>query len=175
MAAREDKPVHRVDIAELQKILLDQGQVLSLRDNIYGAFNYRDEIIIDNNMKRFTGKTGSWWGNELEHNGRYQMNYAQNDNGKGTFSFKPWIEKSGWYELSIRHPAKKSYAEAVRIGILHRDGQVEKIVNQQENPGDWIILGNYQLDSGYREIVTIVADGTRGTVVADAVKLRLIR
>ena len=174
MAAKENQPVHRINIIELQKKLSDRGQVLSLEENTYGAFDYKDEIIIDNNMKRFTEKSRTWRGNETEHNGRYQMNYAQNDK-HGKFTFKPWMKKAGLYELSIWYPSKNSYSDAVQILINHQHGRVEKVVDQQNNGGKWMILGQYEFESGYQKVLTVVSDGSGGTVVADAIKLRFIR
>jgi hypothetical protein len=175
MAAKENQPVHRINLTELQDKLSDGGQVLSLKENIYGAFDYQDEIIIDNNMKRFTEKTGDWRGIETEHNGRYQMNYALNDTRQGTFSFKPWLAKEGMYELSIWYPSKKDYSNAVRILINHKNGTAEKSVNLQKDGGKWMLLGNYEFDRGYQKVLTVVSDRTMGTVVADAVKLQLIK
>jgi len=175
MAAHEEKQVHKVDIYELQQRLREDGQVLSLQDNIYGAFNYTGEIIIDNNMKRFTGKTGSWWGNELEHNGRYQMNYAQNDRQEGTFTFRPWIPETGKYEISIWYPSKDIYSKKVAVTIKHYGGTEEKTIDQQKNGGRWNIMGSYELEKGYREVVTISAENSDRSVVADAVMLRLIK
>jgi hypothetical protein len=144
-----------------------------LKENIYGAFDYKDEIIIDNNMKRFTEKSETWRGNETEHNGRYQMNYAQNDE-QGTFSFKPWLKKAGLYEVSIWYPSKKSYSDAVQILINHQNGITKKVVNQQNNGGKWMILGRYEFETGYQKVLTVVSDEKKGTVVADAIKLRRI-
>ncbi len=175
MAARENQPVHLVHVSELQEKLSGRGQVLSLKENIYGAFDYDGEIIIDNNMRRFTEKTGTWRGIETEHNGRYQMNYAQNDAGRGTFSFVPWLEKAGWYDLSIWYPSKKSYSGAVRILISHHNGVEEKLVDQQKNGGRWMMLGRYEFPSGYLKVLTVVSEGSDGTVVADAVRLKFIQ
>jgi hypothetical protein len=175
MAARENRPVHRINIGELQERLLQRGQVLSLKENIYGAFDYDDEIIIDNNMNRFTEKSGTWQGIETEPGGRYQMNYARNDGRQGTFSFKPWLENAGVYELSIWHPSEESFSDAVRILINHQDGIAEKSVDQRKNGGEWMILGRYEFQSGYQKVLTVVSEGSNGTVVADAIKLRFIR
>ncbi|MBL7110766.1 MAG: FAD-dependent oxidoreductase [Bacteroidales bacterium] len=171
MAVQTERPVQKIDIYELQTKLKEDGQILSLQDNTYGAFNYTDEIIIDNNMKRFTRKTGSWSGNEIEHNGRYQMNYAQNESQKGTFTFRPWIEHSGTYELSIWYPAKETYASRVPVIISHRGGMEEKTINQKKSGGQWISLGRFELERGYHEVVTIIAEDSDGIVVADAVRL----
>jgi len=174
MAIKQDRPVQKIDIAMLQDKLKKQNQILSLRDNPYGAFQYTNEIIIDNNMKRFTRKTGSWWGNELEHNGRHQMNYSQNDKQKGTFTFRPWIEKAGRYEISIWYPSKETYSGKAKVIIEHKGGTEEKLMNQKKQGGQWVSLGSYELEKGYREVVTISADKAGGIVVADAVKFSLI-
>jgi len=158
----------------LQEKLTKQRQVLSLKENPYGAFAYRDEIIIDNNMKRFTEKNGIWRANETEHNGRFQMNYAINNTHNGTFIFKPFLEKAGLYELSIWYPSKTTYSEAVQIYIRHKNGIQQHILNQKKDGGKWIILGNYEFESGYQKLLTMVADDTNGSVVADAIKLGFI-
>jgi hypothetical protein len=175
LAAREKQAVHRINIIKLQQKLSGRGQVLSLKENIYGAFDYGNEIIIDNNMKRFTEKTGHWHGVETEHNGRYQMNFALNDRQYGTFSFKPWLGRAGLYELSIWHPSDKSYSDAVQVIINHQNGSAEKVVDQQNTGGKWIVIGRYEFQSGFRKVLTVVSDGSKGTVVADAIKLSFIQ
>ncbi len=174
MAAKNSKPVHKIDIDVLQHKLKEQNQVLSLGDNPYGAFLYDREIIIDNNMKRFTRKTGSWVGNETEHNGRYQMNYVQNDSHKGTFVFRPWIEEDGRYEISIWYPAKENYSKEVSVQIMHSEGTKLLKINQQKNGGRWVNIGTFGLPGGYSEVVTIIADQVNGRVVADAIKLNKV-
>jgi hypothetical protein len=175
MAAKGDRPVHKIDIRELQDKLMEGGQILSLKDNIYGAFGYTDEIIIDNNMKRFTVKTDEWRGIETEPNERYQMNFSENDAGKGRFSFKPWLPQPGLYELSIWYPSKKTCSAAVPIRINHKNGPTQKILNQKKNGGQWMVLGRYEFESGYQEVLTVIAEGVKGLVVVDAIKIKLIR
>jgi hypothetical protein len=175
ISSKKDVPVHKIDISELQEKLKAQGQILSLKENPYGAFAYEDEIIIDNNMKRFTEKTGIWRGNETEHDGRFQMNYSQNDNNKGTFTFKSWLKKAGLYNLSIWYPSKESCSDAVTLSIKHKNGITQKLINQQKDGGKWITLGEYEFESGYQKVLTVVSDETEGSVVADAIKLSFIR
>ena len=175
MAAREGREVHLVDIARLQEKLAAGNQVLSLQDNIYGAFGFGDEIIIDNNMRRFISKSGNWSGVETEHNGRYQMNYARNDTGKGWFSFIPWLEEGGRYRVSIWYPSDASYVSDAAVRIIHTGGTTQVTLDQRESGGKWIPLGDFELEAGFRVVVTVVAEGTTRPVVADAVKLERIR
>ncbi|MEX0987055.1 MAG: FAD-dependent oxidoreductase [Bacteroidales bacterium] len=174
LAARDAIPVHKVDIIELQGILTRQNQVLTLKHNVYGAFDIDDGIIIDNNMKRFTEKRGSWQVSETEHNGRYQMNYAENRVQQGTFSFCPWIPESGNYEISIWNPVMKSSGKSVPVEIETSGGVVRKTVNQHKYGEQWVSLGTYELEKGTRKTVTIIADQVEGTVVADAVKFKRV-
>lgn len=173
MAAEGSRPVHRIDMDALQKALRDQGQVLSLIGNPYGAFLFDGEIIIDNNMKRFINKSGSWSGIETEHNGRYHMNYYLSKGQKGSFGYCPWIGKTGMYEISIWHPSKEDYAPEVKVQIHHNEGVELTSINQREDGGKWKIIGTYKLSRGQSEAVTILADPTKGAVVADAVKFVL--
>ena len=50
----------------------------------------------------------------------------------------------------------------------------ERVVDQKKFGGEWMILGRYELESGHRKVLTVEADGSDGSVVADAIKLRLI-
>jgi hypothetical protein len=175
MAAEGLRPVHRIDISLLQQKLASQGQVLSLKEDPYGAFGFGDEIIIDNNMKRFTQKTGTWKGIETEHNGRYQMNYSRNDRSSGSFIFRPWLGRAGLYEVAIWYPSDPAYGTAVPVLISHRGGVEQKLINLQEHGGEWVSLGSFELEEGFREVVRVIANGTEGAVVADAVKLNLVR
>jgi hypothetical protein len=175
MAAGEGKAVHLIDVHRLQDQLREDGQVLSLKCNTYGAFRYTDEIVIDNNMKRFTSKTGPWNGIETSPEGRYQMNYARNDKGRGSFIFKPWLAKAGTYELSIWYPSVKSCSDAVPLIINHRNGTTNKFIDQRKNGGKWIPLGSFEFESGHHEVLTLSADGVEGEVVADAIKLKFIQ
>ena len=174
MAAAENRAVQKVDIADLQKKLADQGQVLSLKDNIYGAFGFKDEIIIDNNMIRFIEKTGSWQEIETEPADRYQMNFVRNEIGKGTFTFRPVLRETGRYEISIWYPSSEKYSDKVIVNIKYRTGNEMKIIDQTRNGGEWISLGTYESGQGNSSCVIFDASASGSTVVADAVRFRLV-
>jgi hypothetical protein len=172
LSVADGRAVQKVDITDLQRKLKDQGQILSLKENFYGAFNFTDEIIIDNNMIRFTEKTGSWPEIETEPDNRFQMNFARNEYNKGTFIFRPWLTESGKYEISIWYPSSKKYSKEVTVIIKHRNGDEIKIINQTRDGGQWISLGVYELEQRNLSCVIIDASTSEGTVVADAVKFR---
>ncbi|MGW8314105.1 MAG: FAD-dependent oxidoreductase [Bacteroidales bacterium] len=171
MASLENSSVHTIDMAELQSVLKAEGQVLSLADNPYGAFQSEREIIIDNNMRRFTRKSGPWQAVETEHNGRYRMNYALNNSREGTFGFIPWIREGGKYAISLWYPSSTAYSDQVRVQIHHLYGTEIQEVNQQQYGGRWTELGTFEIQGGRSEVITIVADSSSGPVTADAVRL----
>ncbi len=175
MAVSADRPVHAIDIGELQSALEAQGQVLTLAGHPYGALESGEEVIIDNNMRRFTRKSGDWQAVETLHNGRFRMNYALNETQKGSFGFVPWIREDGRYRISLWHPGSESYSDQVRVEIHHLSGTDVREINQTVNSGQWRDLGTYELQNGKREVVTIVADRSPGPVAADAVRLVRIR
>ena len=102
------------------------------------------------------------------------MNYYQNDSGKGTFTFRPWINESGTYDVSIWYPSDEDYSGAAQVIINHIRGNEKKLIDLRESGGQWVNLGRYNLGKGYREVVTINAENSGGIVVADAIKLSLI-
>ena len=172
LAISDGRAVQKIDIADLQKKLTEQGQILSLKENIYGAFSFTDEIIIDNNMIRFTEKTGLWPEIETEPDNRYQMNFARNDDNRGTFIFRPWLKETGKYEISAWYPSSKKYSDKVSVKIKHSTGVDIRDLDQTRNGGQWILLGTYDLEEGNKSYVIFDAAESEGIVVADAIKFR---
>src|SRR4030042_2772871 len=175
LAISDGRAVQKVDIADLQKKLTEQGQILSLKENIYGAFSFTDEIIIDNNMIRFTEKTGLWPEIETEPDNRYQMNFARNDDNRGTFIFRPWLEETGKYEISAWYPSSKKYSDKVSVKIKHSTGVDIRGLDQTRNGGQWILLGTYDLEEGNKSHVIFDAAESEGIVVADTIKFRKLK
>ncbi len=174
MAVKAGRPLHLLDIYELQQLLKAGKQVLSLKDNPYGIWNSEDEIIIDNNMKGFTSFTGIWNEEETVHTGRYEMNFRFKPiNSDGTFEFKPYLFKSGKYNVYIWNPSSDGYDSKVPVIINHSDGIEKVLVNQQKNGGKWIKLGSWVFEKGYKNKVTIYGEKDK-FVIADAVKFEYV-
>ena len=168
----DGRAVQKVDIADLQKKLAEQGQILSLQDYIYGAYRFKDEIVIDNNMMRFTAKTGAWSEIEMEPENRYQMNFARNSDENGAYIFKPWLYESGQYDIFIWFPSSSKYSKKATVKIIHSTGEDIRIIDQTRTGGQWIRLGKFNLEEGNKSSVIIDATASEGTVVADAVMFK---
>ena len=170
MAVKTGRPLHLLDIYELQQRLKAGKQVLTLKDNPYGIWNSENEIIIDNNMKGFTSFTGQWNEEETVHTGRYEMNFRFKPKGaEGTFEFKPYLFKTGKYNVYIWNPSSPEYDSNVQVVINHSNGVEKVFVNQQKNGGKWIKLGTWTFGQGSHNALTII--GEKGKyVIADAVK-----
>jgi hypothetical protein len=112
---------------------------------------------------------------ETEQKGRYQMNFARNSGSGGYFSFIPWLFQAGTYEVSIWYPSDATYADAVAVSVNHRGGAQQIILNQKENGGRWVPLGSYEFEAGYREVLRVTSADAKGPVVADAIRLQIVR
>jgi hypothetical protein len=174
MAVKTGRPLHLLDIYELQQHLKAGKQVLSLKENPYGIWNSEDEIIIDNNMKGFTFFTGQWNEEETVHAGRYEMNFRfKPRNSEGAFEFKPYLFKSGKYNVYIWNPSSAEYDSKVPVLINHSNGIEKVFINQQKNGGNWVKIGTWTFEKGKQHSVTIV--GEKGKyVIADAVKFEFV-
>lgn len=175
MAVASKRPVQQIDIFELQKKLLTQRQVLSLKNNPYGLWNNTNEIIIDNNMKGFTFFTGDWHEEETVHTGRYEMNFRYKPkSATGTFEYSPYLFKDGNYTVFMWYPFAKEYSTHIPVVITHANGTDKKIIDQQTEGGKWIKLGTYPFRRGKRLALTIEGEPNKYTV-ADAVKFKLVK
>ena len=176
MAVKESRPVQQIDIFKLQEKLKGQGQILSLEDNPYGLWSTEESIVIDNHMVDFTKFIGDWDVIETIHPERYEMNYRRlTPKRKGTFEFWPYLFHDGEYNVSIRYPASDDFSSNVPFIIHHSKGTETIIVNQRKNGGQWVKLGKYHFEKGKRLSLSIESNGLDKNVVADAVKLELIK
>ena len=88
MAVKENRSVQLLDMVSLQKRLIEQRQVVSLKGNPYGLRNTENKIVIDNNMIEYTSHTGNWSEEETQHEiGRYEMNFRIKYDDAGALPF----------------------------------------------------------------------------------------
>lgn len=96
---------------------------------------------------------------------------ARSESG-ATATWSAPVEEPGSYAVYVSYRTlPKSTTEALYT-IHAADGDHQVKVNQQMGGGTWIYLGHYQLDGGDNPVVTLKANGKKGTVTtADAVKI----
>ncbi len=131
------------------------------------------EIIIDNKDAGVT-INGSWKA-ETKLNNYYGSDYIHdNKKNKGSLSvtFTPQIPEAGSYQVYMWWPADKGNANNTPVDIVHANGTATVTVNQQQNGGQWVLLGTYNFNAGGAGHVTIRNGGTsnKKKVMADAVR-----
>jgi hypothetical protein len=167
--------VQLIDVYQLKRQLNNQKQVLSLKQNPYGIWNDKDNIVIDNTMKGFVSFTGDWSVNETTHTGRYEMNFRLLPAGEtGDFEYLPYFFQTGEYEVFIWHPASEEYETAVTVRILNASGNENVMLDQSAHGGKWKKLGNYTFEKGRQRALIIHAVDYKRSVVADAVKFTYV-
>ncbi len=129
------------------------------------------EIIVDNTTSDKVVIVGSWPAGTAVRP-FYGANYLNDDNsGKTTgkkITFTPGTIQVGQYDVYIYYGASGNRATNTPVTIQTVTGPVTKTVNQQKN-GGFFLVGRYNLGAGGGQ-VTIGTAGTRGYVIADAVK-----
>jgi len=175
MANKTGSSVHKIDIQELQNKLADQDQILTLKENPYGAINSnKNDIVIDNNSRQFVEKSGSWKVEETMHNGRFQMNYEFSDIKESTFTYKPYFFETGWYKLYLWHPKSKEYTNEASVVIQNKENTERKQVDMTRNAEQWKSLGIHYFDKGWGSKITLKVINEGNTVVSDAIRLKYI-
>ncbi|MCJ8209001.1 FAD-dependent oxidoreductase [Mucilaginibacter sp. RS28] len=169
LAVRQKTAVQQVDVVVLQKKLKAARQVISLAENPYGLWNSPQDVIIDNNMKGFTSFTGKWTEIETKPKGRYEMNFrSKPQGGAGTFTFRPYLFRSGQYDVFCWSPADEESAAKVPLNIGTADGIVNASLNQHDS-GKWVKIGRYRFVKGSKSYISIVGEQD-SLVNADAVR-----
>ncbi|MCP3138585.1 golvesin C-terminal-like domain-containing protein [Pyxidicoccus xibeiensis] len=142
----------------------------------YSRVYLRTEPVKDNTDTTgitITAGTSAWVANSTP-TGYVGTNYLHDNNtdkGIKSVRYTPTLSESGTYNVYMRWPSGGSgRAASVPVDIVKADGTTTTVpVNQTVNGGTWNLLGTYAL-SKRNASVTIRTTGTRGTVIADAVR-----
>ncbi|HBG28289.1 MAG TPA: hypothetical protein DDX75_14480 [Phycisphaerales bacterium] len=129
------------------------------------------EIISDNGDDG-TSSTGTW--RESGASNAYGINSIWSYSGATyTWSFTPAI--SGTYNVSMWWTELSSRSSSVPVSIENSAGTSNVNINQQQNGGQWNVLGQYSFNAGITYKVKITAPtGSPPSTCADAVKLTYI-
>jgi hypothetical protein len=173
LAVRHDVAVQRVPITELQETLRRHGQVLSLEGRPNGVFQTDDWVVLDDDMSRFVEHSGRW-SNYENHPERHAMSHASTNDPGAWMRYAPQLLKRGRYRVLAWWPSNAANASATPFLVRHLGGVDTLRVNQRENGGRWVALGEWDFDAGRGGSVEIRRRDADGTVVADAIRFELL-
>jgi len=125
-------------------------------------------IIVDNTAATVVGTWTGSTGVSGYYAGDYQYHAA--GTGANSITWNPVVTTAGDYNVYTRWTAHPNRAGNASYAITHAGGSATVTVNQQQNGGQWNLLGTYHFaaDGTARIVLTDQADGY---VIADAVKL----
>lgn len=170
LAVQDEVPVQRVDMTELQSRLRRGGQILSLEGDPNGPFATDSTFLIDDDMRRFVEREGSW--DHLEDTvNRHAMSYLLSRDSTSSIRFRPELAREGRYRVEVWWPEGVSGAARVPIAVHHAAGIDTAIVNQASDGGRWVELGSWTFARGRAGFVEF--RGSTDRVAADAVRFTL--
>jgi len=166
--------VQQIDIAKLQKRLLADGQVLK-----WAGPKRKPPIdpktlpgiVLDDAEAKLTGA----WSSSRSSPGYVGQRYLHDGNADKADKkavFTAAILKTGRYEVRVSWTPHPNRASNAKIVIRHADGETTVTVNQKKKPkaGSFEPLGVFRFVAGKTGSVTILAAGTNGYVIVDAVQ-----
>ncbi|MEZ6064828.1 MAG: FAD-dependent oxidoreductase [Planctomycetaceae bacterium] len=161
--------VQRLPYAELREKLLEDGQVLELRDP--QALLRRDlqGIVIDDADAVLEGDWGTSSANRPFVNAGYRHD-GNEGQGRKSARFTANL-KGSRYEVRLFYPPNNNRATNVPVTIQHAGGEARVVVNQQQTPehaGQSTTLGTFEFN-GESSVLVSNADAN-GYVVIDAVQ-----
>ena len=131
------------------------------------------EQVVDNAIEdRFEADDG--WGTSSYGRGVEENNYrfARPAQGSSDARFKVEIPETANYTVYARWPDVKGGNDATQIGVVTTSGTRWTQVNQQQDGGQWVRLGAFEMQAGddYSVVFSRETNG-KGYVIADAVKV----
>ncbi len=125
-------------------------------------------------------------GGSITVNGAWTLNTAVDMRGAGTIHdgnvtktskwvlYTPTLPSAGLYQVSAWYQANAAYASNLGVVITAPGGAITRTLNQRVNGGQWNVLGTFQFNAGTSGTVKLVAAGTNGYVIGDAIRFRKI-
>ncbi len=133
------------------------------------AFSFAD-IIIDNGDTG-TSSTGTWGISGGSDPYGSDSLWARNGD---TYTWSFGSTASGTYNVYMWWSGWPSRSSDIPVYITHWDGTDQVNINQQNNAGQWNLLGQYYFVSGENHDVTIVSQPYPSSTCADAVWFELV-
>jgi RHS repeat-associated protein len=128
-------------------------------------------VLVDNSDTQNVDFTGAWTTADTG-DGLFGFDYATSTTGTGqdTAAWTLHIPADGSYEAFARWPQITGAATDASYTVTHDGGSTPVTVNQSQQTGQWVSLGDFDFMADNGGSITL-SDDANGTVVADAVKL----
>lgn len=81
------------------------------------------------------------------------------------------IPERGTYAVYVSYIASESNTTAAHYTVHALDSDRKVSVNQRIGGSTWVYIGSYEFEPGYQRTVSLTNLGSKGSVVADAVKI----
>lgn len=123
-----------------------------------------DAVAVDN----VSGSAVGTWSNSTSVAGFEGSNYQYHAAGTGlnTFTWATGVTTAGVYNVYAKWTAHANRASNATYTITHTNGATDSIQSQQAQGGEWVLLGQFNLDNTSQ--VTL-SDNANGYVIADGV------
>ncbi|MFO1499982.1 MAG: DUF1553 domain-containing protein [Verrucomicrobiota bacterium] len=129
-------------------------------------------VVVDNLAAEIQGtwKESNYSTNFVDRN---YLHDGDADKGKKAVRFVPELPKEGLYEVLVAYTPRANRATNVPVTIRSKQGVSKVLLNQTLAPTRdkaFTTVGKYMFSAGTNGAVTISNEGTKGFVVADAVR-----
>ncbi len=164
--------------ARLTKLEGERQQVRSQKMAFPGNIDSKQltGVVVDNLVAEITGN----WKESTGSTNFVDRNYLADgnaDKGRKSVRFVAELPRSGLYEVLVSYPPFWNRATNVPVTIECAEGARSVTLDQRKTPDVdqiFVSIGRYRFDAGTNAAVTISNKGTKGFVVADAVRFEFI-
>ena len=125
-----------------------------------------DSVVIDN----ASGSAVGTWPVSTSVSGYEAANYQHHAAGTGsnTFTWSTGTTTTGDYNVYAKWTAHANRASNATYTVTHTTGTAPVTVNQQAQGGEWVLLGQFNLDSTSQ---VSLSDNANGYVIADGIMI----
>ena len=138
----------------------------------YSKYTPQTDVIVDNSDSGFSASS-NWWTSSYTP-GYYGDNYKVRATASTSDSaaWEATLPADGTYKVYVRYTSGGNRASSAPYIVYHANGSDVVYVNQQQNGGTWVSLGNFQMYQGTSVRVRLSCWTSSGDyVIGDAVKL----
>jgi len=169
-ALNNHQAVQAIDVAALQKKLLEQEAVIDLNLPDITLASKLPGIVLDDSVAKYEGHwTNSGYGNPVD--GSSHHDGGEKVSKKATF--ETTLPKDGSYTVRLAYAPASNRASNVPVKVHHAKGDDVVKVDQKVAPKDdphFVTLGTYDFKADVPAIIEISNEEANGIVGVDAVQ-----